>query len=130
MPGHASGSDSIWRAFLSPNEDTGAERDGLDQGHLATSGRPPTTSLKLPTTQLYPDNTRILSAPVTGETPLRRVDGGEDELLLVDLLDFMASRQKGGIISFVFELNFGLLTNLLSGLAPLTQFFRLQRWMS
>ena len=28
-------------------------------------------------TQVYPDNTRILSAPVTGETPLQRVDGGE-----------------------------------------------------
>ena len=53
-----------------------------------------------------------------------------NSILLFDLLGFMASRQKGGIISFVFELNFGLLTNLLSGLAPLTQFFRLQRWMS
>ena len=116
---------------MSPDEDTGAE-ETVWWLQIRTISRPPTTySLEgSPTTQVYPDNTRILSAPVTGETPLWRVGGGEDELLLVDLLDFMASRQKGGIISFVFELNFGLLTNLLSGLAPLTQFFRLWRWMS
>ena len=38
------------------------------------------------------------------------MEGKMNFILLADLLDFMASRQKGGIISFVFELNFGLLT--------------------
>ena len=94
--------------------------DNLETTHL---------QLRRVPTQVYPDNTRILSAPVTeGNAPS---EGGWGEIiLLVDLLDFMASRPKGGIISFVFELNFGLLTNLLSGLAPLTQFLGLRPWMS
>ena len=82
MFGHASWSDWIWRAFLSPDEDTGAEETVWWQ-QIRTISRPPTNSLEgSPTTQVYPDNTRILSAPVTGETPLRRVDGGEDELYI------------------------------------------------
>ena len=76
---------------MSPNEDTGAEETVWWADDLATTH----LQLRRVPTQVYPDNTRILSAPVTeGNAPS---EGGWGEIiLLVDLLDFMASRPKGG----------------------------------